>query len=82
MISTKMLRQIALGWLVIGLLGLVVVIPVAINHYAFGARIREAHSGGRLATPAEIAVTLSALGGGAAIFAIAGASILLRHPKE
>ena len=50
-----MFRKMALGWLVLGLVILVVVVIIAINHYIFGAPVHEAHSGGRLATPTEVA---------------------------
>lgn len=77
-----MLRKIMLGWVVLGLVVLVIVILVGIGHYILGVPVHEAHSGGRLATPAEVAETLIALGGGGFLFAALGRAVLIWLKKR
>ncbi len=77
-----MFRKIALGWLVLGLVILLAVVIIAINHYIFGAPMHEAHSGGRLATPTEVSETLIALGGGSFLFVLLGGGVLFWLKKR
>ena len=77
-----MFRKIALGWLVLGLVILVIVTIIAINHYIFGAPVHAAHSGRRLETPTKVMETLIALGGGSFLFTALGAGVLLWLKKR
>ena len=75
--ASNMFSKIAMGWIVLGLIGLSFVGLFAISHYVFGVPIHEGHSGKRIFTPTEVATTLTALGGGFFLFASLGAVVLL-----
>ena len=77
-----MLRKMAMGWLVLGLAGLVFVTIFAISHYVFEMPVHEGHSGGHLATQVEVADTIITLGGGFFLFAAFGGGVLLWLKKR
>jgi hypothetical protein len=79
---SDMARKIALGWLVLGLIGLSGVVIISISHYIFGAPIHEAHSGGRLATQAEVTRNLAMFAGGSFMFAALGGGVFFRLKKS
>lgn len=73
--ASDVIRKMARGFCVLGLLGLAFVSVFAIAHYIFGVSVHQGHSQ-RLASPAVVARTVLMLAAGSSGFAVLGAAML------
>jgi len=73
--ASDVIRKMAQGFFVLGLLGLAFVSAFAIAHYIFGVPVHQGHSQ-RLASPTVVATTLILLAAGSGGFALLGGVVL------
>lgn len=64
-------RRIARGWMIVGSLVVVFISAMAVAHYVYGMPVHNNNTG-ELATPTEVLSALSVIGGGGALFLLAG----------
>lgn len=80
--ASDVIRKMARGFCVLGLLGLAFVSAFAIAHYTFGVPVYQGHSQ-RLASPIVVGRTLLMLAAGSGGFAVLGALMLfLAVPRK
>lgn len=73
--ASDVIRKMARGFCVLGLLGLAFVSAFAIAHYTFGVPVHQGHSQG-LASPTLVARTLILLAAASGGFAVLGGVVL------
>lgn len=73
--ASDVIRKMARGFCVLGLLGLAFASGFAIAHYIFGVPVHQGHSQ-RLAPPVVVARTLLMLAAGSGGFAVLGSVML------
>lgn len=71
---TEMLRRIAIGWIVLGTLGLAFMSVFAIAHYVFSVPVHEAHSAVQVSSELVIR-TIIVLTAGSSFFLLLGAAL-------
>jgi hypothetical protein len=69
-----MLRKIAIGWIVLGTLGIVFMSVFAVAHYAFSIPVHEAHSAIQASSESVIR-TMIALTAGSSLFLLLGTAL-------
>lgn len=80
--ASDMIRKMARGFCVLGVLGLAFASAFAIAHYIFGLPVHQGHSQ-RLASPVVVARTLVMLAAGSGGFAVLGTLMLfLAVPRK
>lgn len=75
----SMRRRIALGWIIIGGLGVVFVSAFAVAHYVYGVPVHDRNTG-ELSTAANTLMMCLLLGGGGLLFFVMGILLLRWKP--